>query len=176
MSLRRHLVTALTLLAAAPLLVLAACSGDDTSIADPPISSAPTSSAPTTTQRESAEHFIRRWAAEEERMENTGKTRPYLAISHQCRACQQLASDIHRFYSAGGFAKWGGWTILSITEGGHADRGHAFTVRVHSAPTTYKEAADSPVKHLKGGPATHQVTIVWEGGAWHVIQKAQLAT
>ena len=64
------LIALAPVLMAPALLALAACSGDDTSIADPPISSAPTSSTPPQ-QRETPEHFIRRWAEEEKRMENT---------------------------------------------------------------------------------------------------------
>ncbi len=61
MSVRRELAGTLVV----PLLILSACGGGDDSIADPPISSAPTSSATGTPQRESAEHFIRRWTKEE---------------------------------------------------------------------------------------------------------------
>ena len=60
MSVRRKLAGTLVV----PLLILSACGGGDDSVADPPISSAPTSSATGTPQRESAEHFIRRWAAD----------------------------------------------------------------------------------------------------------------
>ena len=66
MAVRRILAAALT----APLLTLAACGGGG-SIADPPISSAPSSSPPTQ-HRETPEHFIRRWAAEDTRIEKTG--------------------------------------------------------------------------------------------------------
>jgi hypothetical protein len=165
----------LAALLAAPFL-LSACSGDS-SVADPPVSSQPTSSSPTTQlpPHETPEHFIRRWAAAEKRMENTGNTGPYLAMSQDCRACRQLADDIRHFYSAGGYAKWGGWQIQSISQEDPKGSNLVFDVKVDSLPTTYRESADSPIKHLQGGPATHQLTLRSTGRGWQLIQKAQLA-
>ena len=173
MAVRRILVALATLLAPMPLL--AACGGGGDSVADPPISSSPTSS-PTTQHRESPEHFIRRWAAEEKRMENTGKTDMYLSLSRHCRACRQLASDIRRYYAAGGYAHWGGWRIHSILKSGSSAAGIAYTVRVVSCPTAYRKSADTAVQHLAGGPATHQLVIRWTGSGWQVMAKAQVAT
>jgi hypothetical protein len=165
----------LAALLAAPCL-LSACGGGS-SVADPPVSSHPTSSAPTIQPpaHESPEHFIRRWAAAEKRMENTGKTGPYLAMSQGCRACQQLAEDIGRFYSNGGYATWGGWRILSISREDPKGTSLVFDVKVDSLPTTYRESADGSIKHLQGGPATHQLTMQPVGRSWRVTQKAQLA-
>ena len=74
MAVRRTLAA---LLAAPALLlpaVLAGC-GDDSSVADPPVASpSPTATSSDPPARESAEHFIRRWAEAEKQMENTGKT------------------------------------------------------------------------------------------------------
>ena len=65
-------------------LLLAGCGGgDDDSVADPPV--APATSSPTASpQRESPEHFIRRWAAEDTRMQNTGETANFRDMSHGC--------------------------------------------------------------------------------------------
>jgi hypothetical protein len=170
---RRTLIAAL----AAPLMLLAACGGNDTSVVDPPISPATPSSSPTTPpKRETPEHFIRRWARAEKRMENTGKTRAYMAISRSCTACRQLADDISGFYSAGGFARWGGWTILSLDRSGAQDGSLVYAVKVDSAPTTFKRSANGHVQHLPGGPATHQLTVKVVHGSWQVLTKAQLAT
>lgn len=165
----------LAALLAAP-CVLSACGGGDTSIADPPVSNSPTSSAPTTKPaHESPEHFIRRWAAAEKRMENTGETGPYLAISRGCRACRQLADDIRHFYSRGGFARWKGWRIQAISRDAVNGSSSVFDVQVSSSPTTYRESAYGPIKHLRGGSATHQLTLRSTGTGWQVTQKAQLA-
>src|SRR3954447_10555236 len=79
---------------AVPLLLLSACGGND-SVADPPVSSAPASSDPTgPPQRETAEHFIRRWAVAEKQMENTGDLGPYMLLSKGCVPCTNLAKQI----------------------------------------------------------------------------------
>jgi hypothetical protein len=168
MQTRRILLGAL----AAPVLLLPACGGHD-SVADPRVASAPTSSDSTDPpKRESPEHFIRRWAEAERRMENTGKASSYLRLSSKCTACRQLAGDVRRYYAAGGYVRWGGWKILSIASGG----GSTYEVKVNSAPTSYRTSAAAPTQHLSGGPATHQLTVRRIGGDWQVIAKAQLAT
>jgi hypothetical protein len=165
-------------LIAAPLLVaaLAAC-GHDSSVANRPISRDPSPTSPTTKpHHEPPEHFIRRWAAAEKHMENTGDTHAYLGLSHGCRACRQLVSDIHRFYAHGGYVHWGGWRILSITHSASGRPGLVFVVKVDSLPTTYRESSSGAIKRLSGGPATHQLTLRRIGGGWVLTQKAQLAT
>jgi hypothetical protein len=164
----------LAALLAAPCL-LSACGGSS-SVADPPVSPH-TSSAPTTQPpaHETPEHFIRRWAAAEKRMENTGKTRAYLALSQRCRACRQLAADISRFYAAGGFARWGGWDIVSISRDGPTGSSVSYDVKVNSRPTTYRESSTGPIEHLPGGVAMHQLTLRSVAESWHVIEKAQLS-
>lgn len=174
MSVRRHLAGTL----AVPLLVVAltACGGGDDSVADPPISSPPTSSPTQAPHRESAEHFIRRWAAAEKQMENTGQTDAYLAISAKCRACRELAADVHRYYSAGGMIQWGGWHFLSLRSEGTNGADRVFVARVQSAPTRYKVSASSPLRRLTGGPTTHQLTIGKVAGSWQMLVKAQVAS
>lgn len=167
---RRTLATLLPTLA----LALSACSGGTTSTADPtPTFSSPPSSSATKDPPapETPEHFIRRWAAAEKTMENTGKTADYLAMSQRCKACRQLASDVSRFYAAGGFIRWGGWQILSIGASG----GDAFRVSVDSAPTVYRETKNGTNKHLAGGKSTHQISIRRSAGTWLVLSKAQVA-
>ena len=121
---------------AAPLLLLAACGGDDTSVADPPISPESTTSSPTQEpQQESAEHFIRRWADAEQEMQNTGSTRKYLDMSKGCKACEVLARTVHRYYVRGGYIHWNGWDIKSIRHYPSSGDSISFTVRSISAPT-----------------------------------------
>jgi hypothetical protein len=155
-------------------LLLSACGGGDHSIADPPVS--PSSSSPTDApQRESAEHFIQRWAAAEKRMENTGETDTYLRVSGACKACRELAADVQRYYSAGGWIHWGGWRLLSIQPDGTNGSARVFVVKVDSAPTRYKASSASAVQHLPGGASTHQLTIRRIDGAWQMLVKAQVA-
>jgi hypothetical protein len=165
----------LTGILAAPLL-LSACGGGDNPVADPPVSPGSTLSSPSHAPRESPEHFIRRWAAAEKQMENTGRTGGYLSISSDCKACRELAADVHRYYSAGGSIHWGGWHISSIEPDGTNGTAHVFVLKVQSAPTSYRVSATSPMKHLPGGPSTHQLTIRQVDGEWHMLVKAQVAT
>jgi hypothetical protein len=157
------------------LLALTGCGGN-TSLADPPVSPMPsTSSPPAPPKRETPEHFIRRWAEIEKRMENTGNTDAYLAVSHACRACRQLAADIRRFYSNGGFVRWAGWRIKSLETSGPYQGGHAYTVHVISEPTSYRTTSHGGIQHLSGGPSTHQLIIKFAEGRWHVTKKVQLS-
>jgi hypothetical protein len=172
MRVRRTLVALL----AAPAVLLTACGGAS-SVADPPVSSGPTSSAPTTQPpaHESPQHFIRRWADAEKKMENTGRTGPYLAVSKTCHSCEQLASDVSRFYAAGGFVNWGGWKILSIKP--YSDNGatKSYAMRAMAAPTAYQESVSGVHKTLPGGVATDLITLIQTRDAWQVVGFTKLA-
>jgi len=172
MDVPRYLTGALV----APLLLVAACGGDDTSIADPPISPGSPSSSPTTPQRESPEHFIRRWAEAEKTMENTGHVDEYLALSRGCLACRKLAIQIRGFYAAGGYVKWGGWQFISFKINSEDDRATTYAVRNRSLPTTYKESSDGPTKRLKGGVTTELLQVSRKGQTWNLSSKAELAS
>jgi hypothetical protein len=175
MRVRRTLAALLAVLLAGPCL-LSACGGGGTSVADPPVSSSPTSSAPTTRQpeHESPEHFIRRWAAAEKRMENTGKTHAYLSLSEGCIACATLAQTVAGYYRSGGFIHWSGWTIKSIEKYPSSGIGVAFAVRSDSAPTTYRESSAQAVKHLDGGSITYVLHLKRAPTSFHVASKVQL--
>jgi len=156
---------------AALLLLLTAC-GDPKMTAEPSVTSSPTSSStPAPPKRESPQHFIRRWAAEETRMENTGDASAYLAMSRRCRACRSLAAQVRRYYAAGGYVQWGGWRIKTIQRSGK--RALVYTVSVVSTPTQYKPASNRPTIHLQGGPAKHQLTISFRRG-WQLVSKVQV--
>jgi hypothetical protein len=169
---RRTLIAAL----AAPLVLLAACGGDDTSVADPPVSPSSTSSSPTTPpKRETPEHFIRRWAQAEKRMENTGLAETYLSLSRSCGPCEKLAQQVRRYYDAGGYVRWGGWTILTIKPypGKPAP---LFAVHSNSSPTTYKSAANAPTRHFSGGSITYVLALKRLNGSWAVTNKSELSS
>jgi hypothetical protein len=172
MRVRRHLVALL----AAPLL-LSACGGGSTSVADPPVSG-PTSTPPSSDPpaRESPQHFIRRWAAAEKRMENTGHTGPYLAMSKGCEACRKLADQVRGFYAAGGFVRWGGWRILSIEVNSRHGHSITYAVRNRSMPTSYRESDSGSVQHLSGGVTTELLSLIPTGDQWNMRSKAELAS
>lgn len=171
MDTRRILIGALS----APLLLLSACGGDD-SIADPPVLSAPTSSTPTgPPKQESAAHFIRRFARLESGMENTGETDSYKSLTRQCDACISLANQVKRYYSSGGFVRWGGWDIKRIARYPSGES-QSFAVHVVSSPTKYRESEKDPVKRLAGGPATEIVTLRRSQDSWIVTSRARLGS
>ncbi len=168
MHVRRYLAALL----AAPLL-LSACGGGSTPVADPPVSS-PTSTSPSTDSpaRETPQHFIRRWAKEDTAIQRTGNTKLFRLMSKGCRGCVKLADLVDKIYSAGGFIHTRGWRVrrVSITKRGDAD------LFVFSAPTTYMESAGGVLHHLRAGNAHFQLRIQPNGDSWTVSSLVQVAS
>ena len=161
---------------AAPLLLalLSACGGGDHSVADPPVSTA-TSSPTQSPQRETPEHFIRRWADAEARMENTGKTAAYARMTSGCLSCRSLIEDVKKFYAAGGFIHWDGLKVLSVKRAGpHSGAGIAYEVVTDSTPTRYKESASGSVQTIKGGVTKEQVSLNLVRGQYVVVARSRL--
>jgi hypothetical protein len=109
-------------------------------------------------------------------MENTGETSAYRRLTEPCNPCAELARQIQHFYRAGGYVHWAGWSIKGIRPYDSASRPNAYAVRVLSAPTTYRESSQAPIKHLDGGPATEIVSIKRLHGSWVVTGRAKLST
>ena len=105
-------------------------------------------------------------------MENTGKTAHYRELSGDCEACSDLADLVERWYEAGGFIEWDGWTIQRVEPRGGSQT--EFVVYVRSSPTRYKESADGPVKTFKGGPGAHLLVLEEDGDSWVVSRKAEV--
>jgi hypothetical protein len=170
---RRTLAGAL----AAPLLLLAACGGGDTSIADPPISPGSTTSSPTDQpHRESPEHFIRRWFDAGTKMQNSGKTRSYVALQDRCSDCVTVADRVERTYAAGGYFKTRGVRDFRVTSSAADGNTRLMDVRVDLFPTTYLEHSGGTVKHFTGGPAHFQVGLKPSGESWLVTSFVQVAS
>lgn len=140
--------------------------GAASSVSDP-APTAPLSSAPA---NETAEQFIRRWYVIETQMENTGDIAPYREMAGRCKVCMHLAHLVERYYAAGGWVRFGGSKITNIAD--HASGGtHILTVQVDSAPTTYKESRDGPIKHYAGGKIAFEVHIRRRGETWAVVDR-----
>jgi hypothetical protein len=154
-------------------LLLSACGGGDDSVADPPISSAPTSSATGTPPRESAEHFIRAFYAAERRMENSGTTNGYEALFQGCKPCAALVDQVKSFYSSGGFIRWSGLTIKSISRSGSHGPQQTYTVQFVAEETKYKESGSAPLKTLPGGSSTDLLTLKRGLDGWLVTARAR---
>jgi hypothetical protein len=109
-------------------------------------------------------------------MENSGRVADYLQLTRSCGPCKDLARQIQGFYRAGGYVRWAGWDIRTIRPYDSATRPNSFAVRVVSAPTTYRESSQGPIKHLDGGPATEVVAVQHLHGSWVVTGRAKLST
>lgn len=169
-----HLRRALALSLAVP-LILVGCTEEEPTpkLPDPTTSSpTPTPEETETPEAESAEEFIRRWAAIEAEMENTGDTSDYREISADCAACTDLADLVEKWYEAGGFIKWGGWKIESVRLRGESQS--EYVVRVDSSPTKYKESKNGPLRTFDGGPGAHLLVLEAQGDSWVVVRKAEV--
>ena len=170
-----HVRRTLALTLAVPLL-LTGCSEDPEprpKMPDPtPTSATPSPTKSETAETESPEEFIRRWAAIEAEMENTGDTSEYRELSVGCKACSDLADLVEKWYAAGGFIKWGGWKILAVEARDGSDA--EYVVRVRSSPTKYKESAKGAVKRFDGGPGAHMIVLRPRAESWVVTRKAEV--
>jgi len=162
----------LTALAVAlPLVVLGGCGDGDNPKPkpyDPPTTSAsPTSS--TTPEAETPEAFIRRWVGADTKMQNTGDTAPYLALTTNCATCKAFAKQIAGIYEAGGYVHTKGWIVKSVVleKGGAADE-PTYLITVDDSPTTYAESKGGQVEHLSGGHSRHNVFLVRTAQGWTV--------
>jgi hypothetical protein len=172
-----HVRRLLALALAGPVL-LAGCSDDAAPTPKMPepstSSSTPTPTESETPEAESPEDFIRRWAALEAEMENSGDTTEYMRLSARCDSCKALAETIEGYYGAGGSVHWAGWTIHAINGESGSGR-NAYSVDVTSGPTRYKESASAPTKRLQGGKSTHLIRLAKSGASWVVVEKTELA-
>ncbi|MFN8196324.1 MAG: hypothetical protein U0R80_18815 [Nocardioidaceae bacterium] len=167
-------------LLAAALLSLGGC-GDDDPPPPPPSSSTPTSPSPTTSsptsQAESAEEFIRRWVDEDIKMQNSGETVEFLAMTSKCGPCSKLAQAVNRFYAAGGYVKTQGWEILSVERLPATAAGtRLMLVRVDGHPTEYRESSDGPVRRLPGGRTQFQFTLIKSEQSWLVRDYVEVSS
>ena len=135
---------------------LSACGGGDGAG-----SSAAATSLPqvTASDPQTAKQFIQRWAAADARMENTGRTAAYLALTRECQLCRSLAHNIARRYAAGGYIKGGGLRIDSIEVPPYSGAVVLYTVHAHSAPMTIRDSAASREQHFPGRRVTYLVGV-----------------
>ena len=164
-------------------LALAGCSDDpEPRIADPtetpttpttkPVTDPPDPTSTPEPERETAQEFIRRWAAIEREMENSGETAGYRALSDDCEGCDKLATTVETYYEAGGSISWDGWDILRVAPFDRT-RGE-YLVSVESAPTRYRTSRGGPIQRLTGGPAEWVIQLRKEGASWVVTDKDEL--
>jgi hypothetical protein len=150
-------------------LALSGCGGGDES------SSSASTALPSagSSDRASAEvkAFVERWLAVERRMQVTGRTRPYLALSPDCQDCHFLAQSIARYYADGGYVRWGGWRVRSmvLTPAGDTT---LVTVKANSAPLVIKASSSDPVHHLGVRRSTLYVRVTRASGSYVVTSRS----
>jgi hypothetical protein len=105
-------------------------------------------------------------------MENSGRTNAYEDLIRGCKPCSSLVARVQSIYASGGFIRWPGLTILSITssQGTNTD---GFTVRFEARPTRYQESDGSPVKSLPGGRSVDLLTLEDTSISWVVVGRAR---
>lgn len=161
----------------APLLTVSACGGGDSSVAAPPISPEPSTSSPTQApERESPQHFIRRWFDSGTRMQNTGKTSAYRSLQDGCSDCVAVASRVEKAYAAGGYFKTGGVRELHVIDIKGSENHPTVDVKVKLAPTIYLEERGAEPKHFTGGVAYFQIGLELSDEDWLVTRFVQVAT
>jgi hypothetical protein len=109
-------------------------------------------------------------------MQNSGDTSEYRAISRGCQACEALADQIEGIYLAGGYVKTEGWSVADIEVSNPGATGRVLAeVEIESAPTEYREAAGSPLQHLRGGSLVERMTLKPLGWSWLLVDLEQQA-
>lgn len=174
MSARRALAAALLV----PLALLSACAEDEPvpQMPDPTtVSPSPTESS-STAAPETPEEFMSRFNDANVKMQATGETGEFLALTQECRPCTETAQRVEGFYADGGYVKWTGWKILRVREAAStADNQVDLRLDVTSAPTKYKASDSSEVVTLEGGKATYQATLVSHDESWLISDLVELA-
>jgi hypothetical protein len=117
---------------------------------------------------ESAQHFIRRWAAATQRMETTGRTKAYLKLTLRCPVCRDLARNIAHRYAAGGYIRWDGLRIRSIDTPPNSGGVVLYTVHAFSAPLTFRDSSSRPEQHVPGRRVTYLVGVMTTSGSFGV--------
>lgn len=139
---------------------LSACGGDDTSAAGGPSQDPTALPSVKPASVGSARHFIRRWAVATARMETTGRTARYLALTRKCQTCRSLAHNIAARYAAGGYIRWGGLRIDSIEPPAGSEGIGLYTVHAYSAPMTLRDSSSRPEQRLAGRRVTYLVGVM----------------
>jgi hypothetical protein len=166
--------TRLALTASSFVLVagLSACGGDESSESvtlpseDP--TSLPSVTGPTA---ESAQHFIRTWAAAEARMQNSGRTAAYLALSQDCAECRDLAKTIHGYYVAGGYVRTHPWRIDAIDTPPTSQGVVLYVVHGQAPPATIKASSTKAVEHIPGRTISYLIGVLKKGDSYTVTSR-----
>jgi hypothetical protein len=148
--------------AVAATLVLTACGGGGST------PSQASTSLPSVSTTAGPEHFVRRWLADQQRMQVTGRTAPHVAANRRCEECRTLAHYVRSYYAAGGYVRGGAYRIRSIDYTPSQDGG-IVTVHAQSAPETIRTSSAKPVHHFKARRVVLYLRVAWKGGGSYTV-------
>lgn len=164
-------MTTTRLLAASACLLLAASLSACSDESEKPRATTASSAAPATSEPPrppDAESAIRAWLDALLKMQNTGDTEPFLALSTKdCEYCTKFATRVRNVYAAGGTAKIEPTELKNISPL-RGDSKTEYVVQFVSGPGIVHTTADAEPEKFRGGRQTFIVTVRNEGGSWLV--------
>lgn len=163
--------------AAALLLGVTACSGDDPEpiIAPTPSSSAPSdpSTSPSPTPEVSAEDeqaaFLEKVVDELSAALSSGDADQFLSLaSPDCQNCRVMAENLESAYADGGHIEGGRWVVARSSYTGEEPLGAIWNLDVRSARERWYDSSGELVKIVRGGVQRFGVALVASGDTWQV--------
>lgn len=158
-------------------LVLTSCAAEDDPV---PIfeepSAAPTpsaSAAPEKSPHRSPKAVIRHWNHLSNTMQE-GDTGTWREFTAECASCTASADRIDQIYSAGGYVRTKGTSIINIEPDAEFTSG-VFLVDVDISPTEYREHPDAELSTFPGETTTYRVYLSRSGDEWYFQDFAKLA-
>lgn len=154
---------------AVPLLLvgaLAACSSEPDVKVEPKLPT-PSATSPTATEaaQESPEAFIRRWVAEGDRMQRTGETATYAAMSLGCEACKGFMDAVADVHKEGGSVDFAGTAVVRIDQVAASPPSFDVLERV---PKTRIRRGDGTETTMPAGTTTLRVVLKKGQRTWTV--------
>jgi hypothetical protein len=131
---------------------------------DPTVSGSP-DSAYFSQERMNPRRFLRRWEAASDRMQVTGRTAAYAAMTSGRVPCSGFVETVQRVYEEGGTVDFAGSTIVRIAKVGGSDSTYLVTKDV--SPTAVHHG-DGRLEKFPGGRTTFRVVLEPDRGAWVV--------
>lgn len=163
-------------LPAALLLLTAGCGDDDPEprLPDPsPTVTSPPPTPPSSTAQpedETPQAFIRRWQDAGNRMQTSGETSAYLALSKNCVSCRTFARSVERVYADGGSIETDGGKVLRIDRNGGTQKEPLFDVYVAAGPTSIFTSTGEVQQKLQGGRLKFLTSLTRQSGEWLVSE------
>ncbi|WP_370289943.1 hypothetical protein [Nocardioides sp.] len=119
---------------------------------------------------ETAEEFVVRWQVEAFRMQQTGDTSQYLAMSRECRQCSDLADSVTSIYREGGEIEVELPKIEDLSLVGTPGKVTILEYDLETAPTVVRDSQGEVDQRFPGGVERFQVNVVRSRGGWFIVR------